>query len=218
MKTPLLLALGFGVTLAVAMSGCKTTSPQGAAVKEGGGRPVGEFLGAPALQQALVENLFDQTDLGTKQFQLSRVLGDGIDAQKTLLGGNDTDGDRFDFRGGVPNPLGVLLWYKTMKSLAATLGTVCAQAPTDRVLNLVRSKQKPVLRTDFHATVRKICDAPPTEVELNQMWKFVIGFGQDDEKTAYKDQFKANAEADGAKRVEAIALTLLMNPSFLLQQ
>lgn len=203
-----LLALG---------TGCRTVSPNAADVKEGVGRPVGEFRGAPALQQALVENVFDKSDLGTKQFQIARILGDGINDQKTLLGGNETDGDRFDYRGGMPNPLGVLLWYKTMKTLAQSFGTVCAQPAGDRTVNLVRSKQKPKLRPDVYAAVQKVCAAQPTDAELDQMWRFVVGFGLDEEKAAFKTELK-NVPGDGAKRVEAMMTVLLMNPCFLLQQ
>ncbi len=205
------------LTILVA-AGCKTAAKQVSTVKEGGGRPVGEFIGAPAIQQILWENLFDQGEPGTKSFQVSRVLGDGVFAQKGLIGANETDGDRFEYRGGVPNPLGVLLWFKTMKTLAASMGELCAQAPEARTLSFKRSKDKPVLRADFNLLVRKLCDGTPADGDLEKAWKIVVGYGLDDEREAFKNQFKASTEANAAKRVEDVMLALLMNPSFLLQQ
>ena len=37
------------VAIAAALGACKTTSPTASAVKEGGGRPVGEFIGGPSI-------------------------------------------------------------------------------------------------------------------------------------------------------------------------
>ena len=205
------------VAIAAALGACKTTSPTASAVKEGGGRPVGEFIGGPSIQQILWENLFDQSAAATKKFQVTRVLGKGVYAQKGLIGANDVDGDRFDYRGGVPNPLGVLLWYKTMKALASSMGAVCAQAPDDKTLVFARSADRPVLRADVYALLRKLCTAPAADADLEQAWKTVVGYGLDDERAAFKAQFK-DVDGDGAKRVEGIMLSLLMNPSFLLQQ
>lgn len=206
--------------LLTSTAACRTTS-EDSLVREGGGTPVGEFVGGPAIQQIVWENLLDQNELSSKTFRVSRILGSGVFQQRGLLGGNADEGDRFEFRGGVPNPLGVLLWYKTMRTFAGSFGKLCDQPVESRTLTFPRSFDAPIIRTDLNETLRRICNAPATTDDLTKLWRTVIGIGLDDEKAAFLAAFGPDTPDTfdtGSLRVESVMVALLMNPSLLLQQ
>lgn len=210
--------------LALAAVGCRPHQKiDGAKVLEGGGRPIGEFVGTPAIRQVFREQILDQQAATSKSFDVLSVAGKGIQENAKLLGAVADGGEQNEFRGGAPNPVGVLLWYKVFKIFSDAVGTSCGT--DDRIITVGPVGTKVTLSPEFHGAVKSLCDAavPPADREkaAAALWSIVAGDGAAAEGEVYAKAtatlWSPESMPDAKARVSAMLVGAFMNPYFLLE-
>src|SRR5262249_2527100 len=135
----------------------------------------------------------------TASFELERVGGEPFYEQRAALGQFDALGADNVYRGGEPNPFGMLLWYHLTRILSDAVGDVCESGSKNIVLNGAEY----TLSDRFFSRVRSACTSSEDSV-LGELWSAVLSFGLTGERTAFVNEFRPPSprplpEGEGAR-------------------
>lgn len=166
-----------------------------------------EFRGHYAVQMGLHERVFQTPN----RFNLMTYLGSG--ELLNLLGTyNVGPAGHSRFQNGIPNSTNMLLWHIAMSGLAKEISRICT--------NTSGLDFKP----EFLVTLRSVCLWPAPEAKsealLLDFWFYLMGYeALESEYEAWRDFFLLGpyAQGDGSETVSAMALSIFMNPYFLLK-
>lgn len=206
------------------LSAC-TSSPESDSSPYANGRPVGAVRGTLLVNKQIQRRLLDTSVDSTDYFQIEQVAGDDIYNMRGLLGEYSEGGAHAEFRGGEPNPFGMLLWYQVAARFAEGLGGICQATPGDRTLNFF-SNGTFFMSAAFAAKLSANCDRTLAEADLkanaSSLWRSVIGIGADAEQEAWTGFFTdANSgfvPGGDSERISAMVLAMILNPHFLLEK
>lgn len=210
--------------LVTSLSACRTPDDtRSAALLEGENRPVGEFVGVPGIRQVFREQILAAGAPGTANFDPLKAVGTGFVINASLLGASTNKGVNNDFRGGTPNPVGLLLWYKVFRTFSDAVGESCA-SPSPNIN--VGGPGQVTLAADFAQAVATLCKQDSSNAEQQQaartLWRTAIGLGAPDEELVFVEDVTAGALGNASnptadKRVSNVLTALFMNPYFLLE-
>lgn len=188
------------------------------------GRPVGDVRGTALIDKLIRARLLDEGDASALNFRVEKLGGPEIEQLKALLG-QYADGGSSDFRGGEPNPFGMMLWHQVVTRFGQGMGAFCATPDgTDQVTFTYGGSAK--LNAAFAKKLRTACAWPEAaDARLDaaqQLWRGVMGYAVPDEEAAFKELFVGAqspfAGATTAARVEAMFVAMMLNPHFLLEK
>ena len=133
----------------------------------------------------------------------------GLDA---LLGTWFTFGSEHSFRNGLPNSVNVLIWHVALSGFARTMGDSCLAPKLD-------------FNSRFAAVLARVCAWPSPEASgddvMLDFWLSLMGYNAPAEEfTAWRDFMRASSfrERPANEAIEAMTLSLTMNPYFLLHR
>ena len=156
-------------------------------------------------------------------FQLGVYLDDTFgrsDNLLLLLGAYAGGGFPDKFHNGRPNGVNMLLWYIAFSGLSHDIATLCSANTSEDLASKLRSQVNPI----FIEALKPVCAWPAasakTEDVLYAFWTAVQGFDPPfDEFEAWRAFFLGPdfAAAPALDAISAMALTMFMNPHFLLR-
>lgn len=204
---------------------CRTVNPEdNASIVLSTGRPVGEVRGTALVNELIKTRLLNPEDLNTETFQIEMAAGFEIFAMRGLLGQYTEGGSSSTFRGGEPNPFGLMLWHQVIAKLSTGIGQSCAQSEGPAQVETGNGFYS--FNASFSGKLKAVCAWPATDEEQNaaasKLWRSVMGIGAAEEELAFKAFFVGSEsplkDATREQRVEAMFVAMMMNPHFLLEK
>jgi hypothetical protein len=128
-----------------------------------------------------------------------------------LLGTYKGSGTSGKFKNGSPNPTNMLLWHVLLSGFAADLASTCADA------------QALPLQEGFQQLMGQLClwpeESAKTESNLLSFWIFMMGYEADQHEYEIWRNFILSkyGTASSSQTLQAMTLTILNNPYFLLR-
>lgn len=214
----LLLLIFSGICLA--QSAC-TAGPDAKSDVLANGRPVGEIRGTALVNAQIKRRLL--TEESAEGFQIERVAGPEVFSMRGLLGEYATGSAHTEFRGGEPNPFGMLLWHQVAARFAEGLGSICDQPTGSRTVKFFGTGTY-TLTDGFGEKLAANCAKDLSEAELKtnaiSLWRAFMGIGASVEEAPYAAFFSGSefTAANSSERVAAMVLTMVLNPHFLLEK
>jgi hypothetical protein len=212
---PVLLA-----AVCTVQTGC-TSGPEANSETFANGRPVGEIRGTALVNAQIKRRLL--TEESADGFQIERVAGPEVFSLRGLLGEYSTGSAHTEFRGGEPNPFGLLLWHQVAARFAEGLGSICAQPQGTRSVKFFGTDAF-TLTDAFGDKLAANCEQNLTEAELKSnatsLWRAFVGIGASGEENVFASFFSGAdfVPANPSERVTAMVLTMVLNPHFLLEK
>lgn len=200
-----------------------TSAPENHSEVMANGRPVGEIRGIALVNAQIKKRLLTQES--AEAFQIERVAGQEIYSLRGLLGEYSTGGAHSEFRGGEPNPFGLLLWHQVGARFAEGLSKLCDSPQGARNVQFLGTGSF-TLTDAFADKLVANCNKDLSETELKTnasgLWRAFMGIGAGTEEGPWVDAFAAQGGEltgmSGAERVSAMILTMVLNPHFLLEK
>lgn len=166
-----------------------------------------EFKGFFAVESMLQEKIF----ASTPKFRLLSYIGSN-DLLSLLGTYNVGPGGHSQFQNGTPNPTNMLLWHLTMSGVAEDISRSCS--------NPNNISFKP----EFSELLKSLCQWPKPVARdpavLLDFWFFLMGYESDEQEfEAWRDFFLQGpySESSAQETVSAMALSVFLNPYFLLK-
>jgi hypothetical protein len=190
------------------------------------GHAVGEVRGTAFINKQIQNRVFDKNQVSTFNFKIQTLAGSQLQTLAHLLGEYVESGTHHEFKGGEPNPFGMLLWHQVIDSFADGLGSYCLNNDDTRVVSFAKTGASFTLHQKFSDKLLATC-AWGDNLELQQaaakdLWNGFIGYGAKEERDAFVGFFAATdsafAMASAEERVSAMITAMMLNPHFLLEK
>lgn len=210
----------------IAFTACSSTqTDQGSTVKSNG-HAVGEIRGTAFVNKQIQNRALDKNQMSTFNFRIQELAGNQLLTLAHLLGEYVESGAHHDFKGGEPNPFGMLLWHQVIDGFAQGMGSYCVSNDDTRTVTFTKNNAQYTLHPKFHEKLLAAC-TPTDDVELQtkvakDLWNAFVGYGAAEERDAFAAFFTAPespfAMASAQERVTAMFTAMMMNPHFLLEK
>lgn len=211
----------FVVSLLLGLSSCNNQAPLSSTTKAPHGNAIGGYKGYNAINADLNQRVFKNVDI-IIFLQPSAPLQE-IGPLSSLLGSFSGQGSGNKFTNGTPNATNMLLWNLLMTNLAKHIGEQCdhVRNKTTAYIGGQAIELQPIFKNilSFLCPMGKETNAPILDLSQT-FWLQVMGYQASyDEYQAWLQYVSDNKEGlSGKDRVEAMMLSLLMNPYYLLEQ
>lgn len=191
---------------------------EGISTTKANGVPVGDVRGTALIDKTIKTRMFDATAAGTAGFEVAKIAGFEIYSLKALLGQFAEGTAQTSFKGGEPNPMGLLLWHQVMTRFAQGMAGYCADPSVGAITFFDGSKA--TLHPAFAAKLKSAC--LKEEGAEAKLFTAVMGFGAAAEQAPFEALFAGAssefANASAKDRVEAMFVVMTLNPHFLLEK
>lgn len=221
-KSKSIFAIGiFALALACSDLSNETTSETNA-----NGHAVGEIRGTASVNKQILNRALDKGQISSFNFRIEQLGGNDLLTLAHLLGAYVESGAHHDFKGGEPNPFGMLMWHQVSDAFAKGIGSHCKTADANRLVTFEKTNASFTLHKKFSDRVLAVCNWGDTN-ELRteaakNLWNGFVGFGAAGERKAFIEFFASEtspfAKVGGEERVSAMITAMVLNPHFLLEK
>lgn len=215
------LKLTFALVLAGFGVGCTGPADDVSTVMSSG-RPIGEIRGTELINKMIRTRLLDADVMSTSSFGIEKVAGYEIYSLKAMLGQYTEGTPTIEFRGGEPNPFGLLLWQQVIARFAEGLAGTCESGSGQvSFYDGTSVTLAPAFNDSLLAACSWSAEEAGRKAVAGKLWRGMAGFSAPEEETAFASFFGTDAsvsDMSGKDRVAAMVIATFLNPHVLLEK